>query len=428
MKRSVLHDKALFFFVLISISIVQGMESPSKRIKKIKDVCTQLPVRNWKLFNLKKDSKYLPLCSTDEIPSVDSEWVTQDENSLQLIKLNKLDGEVECVVMQKLNETALSLNEVELAHKLAEEGKITDSIALMMLNEFLKTDIMICGSNLKDFFSNSFPEKILAYGNHDILYGRFMDGMIQNYSFELKDIINHRFCMSDFNLNISSSENSMCNIEITRATMDDGEEFFVLCNPKNVINIINLKTRIILGIVVPIIVEGLVFKKGNVTSLGILDTSCKIYELSMPLALLRAEVSLQQLGALVYCRAQANKKITESVDCMGYTVFESEDCGEEKKLIKFIEEKLQEKWIPPYLSDALKRDSKKLYEVALLRSIFVNMAQALNMTREQVAIDLYINFEDVTWAKFNEKYTDVAIKNFIGLFGWTFLKKLYSEQ
>ena len=405
------------------VGAVQGMESPSQgRIKNTQDICRQ-SISDMKMFNLFDDLQSLPIeYAMISMLSVDSDWIAKDENRAQLIALvksNTLDDQVACAVVEKLDDLAL-------ARRLAQQGKITHGVASIIVNEFLKTDITTCVSYFDNQFHKVFPEKILAYGNDSILYSTLVNAMTQNYSFVVGDITNHLFSMRDFNISMSSTENSMPNIQMGRATMDPAEKFFVFCQ-KHFIRIINLETKISLGIVVPVEVAQLAFKKDNLTSLGILDISGKIHEFAMPLALLRAEIPLQQLAALVYCKAQVYKKTTKSTDCMGHTILESQDYGEEKKLIKFIQEKLCGEWIPSCLRATLEKDSQNLRDVVLLRNAFMYMAQTLGVTREQVAMDLYVHYKDIAWSVLYKKHKDWATTFLVETFGLTF-RKLYWFQ
>ncbi len=413
---------ALIIGQVITMQNMQGMELPIQdRMKNAQDVCQQLSGCDLKMFNLIDDLWSLPICyAIDTMRYIDSDWITQVENHdllIELVKSNTLDDHVACAVAEKLDDLAL-------AYQLAQRGEITHSVASMIVNDFLKADITTCVSDFDNQFHKAFPEKILAYGNDSILYSALIKAMTENYWFVVGDITNHLFSMRDFNISMSSTENSMPNIQMSCATMDSEEKFLLLCKNKHFIHIINLGTKIGLGIVVPVKVEGVVFKKDNVTSFGILDTSGKIHEFAMPLALLRAEVPLQQLAALVYCKVQVYKKTKKSVDCMGHTILESQDCGEEKKLIKFIQENLHEEWTPPFLRATLKKDSENLHDVILLRNAFTYMACTLGVTREQVAIDLYVNKKDTSWSVLHQKQWDWATDFLVQTFGGTF-KQLY---
>lgn len=402
--------------------VAWAMELPSQSsIKNTKGLCAQLPVPDMRMFNLIDDLYHLPITyAIQSMLSVDDDWIARDDNHarlIELVKSNDLDDDVACAVVEKLND-------VKLARHLAQHGKITHEVALIMVNNFLKTDITTCLSYFDSLFLRAFPEKVLGYGNGTVVYKAFVDVMTKDTWFVVDAPI---VPMVATNVSMSSSKDSMPNNTMGFATMDSGKNFFVKTHNKYLMSIINLKTGVALGIAVPFKITGFSFKKDSVTSLYIVDVKRNVHEFVMPLTLLQAEMPLQQIAALVYCKVQMYKKIRETQDCIGHTLFESQDYAEEKKLINFIQKNLQDRSIPLCLKNVLRKDSEKLSDVVILRNAFNYMACTLGTTRKQVAHELYDMNLYTTWDCFHDKYQDWATNFLIQTFGGTF-KALYGPK
>lgn len=421
MHRLSIYTKLLSFFVVIHGGFVLAMEQEQAgSIKNIKDLRAQLSVRDTKMFNLIDDLMCLPIkYAIKKLMLVDDDWMAKNENRvplIELIKLHKLDDDVASVIVEKLED-------LPLARQLAQEGAITTGVASIIVKDFLKTDITACLSDFDGIFHKAFPEKILSHGNYGAVYKALMDAMTDDYSFAVDIVSTDSFFLHDFNNASAPVKTSSGQVSCTRKV--SGGDFSVTLNDKHFIGMYNKATRLGFRVFFPVEVVNLAFKKDDVTLFGILDAFGNIYELVMPVALLQAEMPLRQLASLVYCKAQVYGKAIPSTDCMGYTIFTSLDLQEEGKLIQYMQDELQDEWVPHCLRGTLKRDEKHLYEVATLRGVFDYMSYALRVTRKQVAIDLYIKKSDTAWSTFYRKYPDWATQSLIQRFEQTFVNDMY---
>lgn len=203
---------------------MHGMELESRQCKKNnKSSHKRLSVSDLKMHYLLDDLYRLPIkYAVEFMLSVDDDWIAKSENRDQLIKvvtLHKLDDEVACAVVEKLKD-------LTLAHHLAEQGKITDGVASVIVNSFLKNDISLCLHYFDSFFRKAFPGKILGHGNYIIMYKALMHAMTKDVSFMVDASINNSVSIYDNDSNDTSSQ---------YIAVDSEKTFFVTNQNKRII-------------------------------------------------------------------------------------------------------------------------------------------------------------------------------------------------
>lgn len=423
------------FFVVMSAGFVQAMESPSQG--EIRNAF----VRDVQAGGFPEDFVYFPTdCAIDVIVSMDKIWMAQYENRCKLIELAQFRMDVVCGAVEKIKD-------LRLAWALARQGKITKGVASIIVNAFLNTGIKTCLSDFSHVYAQAFPETspgtILRYGNHAILYKVLADVVTKNVWYDVEPIVNCLFSEDDFSENLSAKE--MADYigtldyrdQFVCATVDADRIFFVTGYKGGFVKIYNRRTGLTLRVIPKSIgiseessrinVEKLALKKDNPASLGILDTEGKIHVLPIPVPFLQSEVPLKELAALVYCNEQARKKTESSAACIGYAIFESQDCGEEEMLKVYMDKRRLSESCPSFLSDELICKRNKITEIIILRAAFEQMAQKLGVTRKQVAIDLYVDNKKETWKVCRTLYTDWKTSYLVQSFGGTFIDWLYKK-
>lgn len=175
MEKLYSHFKSLSFILICSANAAQGMEltmptsqitvNPLTEVPSLKSLCLDYIGQNAQQVNLIDNLINLP----DEL-AVESLLHTEkfyiDHNKATLTKLalsNSLGSSVSSTIAQ-------ITGDIELAHKLAKNGPITNDVATMIVGNFLATDATTCFGDFTSAFNKAFPKEILGHGNDNRLY------------------------------------------------------------------------------------------------------------------------------------------------------------------------------------------------------------------------------------------------------------------
>jgi hypothetical protein len=315
------------------------------RLSSLRDLCIRPAARYIQRTDDLHKLIYFPTnCATDIILSLGSLWIAVNKNREKFLQFALLRMDVICSVVEKLAD-------VRLAYDISKLGKVTSTVASIIVEEFLKTNLKIASRNFKDLVDKKFPNEILSRGNYAIFYKMLLNALTEKHWFttvnETQNEVKKKlftydsFCMDlplkhlSRYINVSAHEGVCC------ATVDVERNFLVAYYKQQYIKMYNLKNGCVFGFTVPFEVKQVILDHKNLGHLGILDVSNVIHVVEIPLKLLQGYVPLYSIALLVYTKTHIHKKISQiSTDTEHVIVDEGHDSAEED-LAKLIQKTIE---------------------------------------------------------------------------------------